>query len=109
MAHYKIEGQAGSKRYSQKPGSDFLKTFSPIVKMSLVRLLIALAAQKNLELHQMDVQFAFLHGTIEEDIFMEIPKGYQVEPGQEQLVCKLKKALYGLKQSPNRWFACIKE
>lgn len=57
----------------------------------------------------MDVQSTFLHGTIDEDIYMDLPQGYAVKKGQEHLVCKLRKALYGLKQSPNCWFACIRD
>lgn len=105
----KLKAQLVVKGYSQRVGEDFFKTFSPVVRRSSVRFLVALVAQKNLELHQMDVQSVFLHGTIEEEIFMDIPEVYYLEPGQQGLVCKLKKALYGIKQSPNYWFACIKE
>ena len=51
----------------------------------------------------MDVKTAFLHGNLEEDIYMEQPEGF-VQPGKEHLVCKLKKSLYGLKQSPRQWY-----
>lgn len=97
------------KGFSQKPGEDYLETLSPVVCLSSVRHLIAVAAQEDLDIHQMDVQSAFLHGTIEEKIYMELPQGYDPRPGNEHLVCKLKKALYGLKQSPNKWFECIRD
>ena len=66
-------------------------------------MLLALAANQDLELVQMDVKTAFLHGDLNEEIYMEQPKGYEVS-GKEHLVCKLKKSLYGLKQSPRLWY-----
>ena len=59
-------------------------------------------------IHQMDVVTAFLNGTVDEDIYMKQPEGY-VQPGKEQLVCKLKKSLYGLKQSPRCWYRALEE
>ena len=88
--------------YSQKYGQDYDETFCPVVRGESVRTVIALAAQKGLLLHQMDVVTAFLNGTLDEDVYMKQPEGF-VKKGQEDLVCKLKKSLYGLKQSPRCW------
>ena len=88
--------------YSQKYGLDYDETFCPVVRTESVRSVIALAAKKNLLLHQMDVTTAFLNGTLEEDVYMRQPEGF-VKKGKEHLVCKLKKSLYGLKQSPRCW------
>ena len=73
--------------------------FSPVVKMSTIRLVLGMVAAENLHLEQLDVKTAFLHGDLEEDIYMIQPEGFVVQ-GQENLVCKLRKSLYGLKQAP---------
>ena len=88
--------------YSQKPGLDYDKTFSPVVRFESLRTVIALALQNDLKLHQMDVTTAFLNGELEEDVYMCQPEGF-VAPGREKLVCKLKRSIYGLKQSPRCW------
>uniref|UniRef100_A0A2N9J4X6 CCHC-type domain-containing protein n=1 Tax=Fagus sylvatica TaxID=28930 RepID=A0A2N9J4X6_FAGSY len=62
---------------------------------------------QDLELEQLDVKTAFLHGNLEEEIFMEQPEGFK-QPGTENLVCRLKKSLYGLKQSPRQWYKRLK-
>ena len=84
------------KGFSQKKGIDFEEIFSPVVKMSSIRVVLGLAARLNLEVEQLDVKTAFLHGDLEEEIYMEQPEGFKVK-GKENLVCKLRKSLYGLK------------
>ena len=91
-----------AKGYSQKYGIDYDETFSPVVRFSSIRTLMAFAAENKIIIHQMDVEIAFLNGELEENIYMEQPEGY-VEKGKENLICKLKKSLYGLKQSPRCW------
>ena len=88
--------------FSQKFGLDYDETFCPVVRFESFQALIALAAQNNLKLHQMDVITAFLNGELGEEIYMRQPDGIVVQ-GQEHLVCKLKKSIYGLKQSPRCW------
>ena len=85
-----------------EPGIDYDETFFPVVKFQSIRILLALAVQNDMLLHQMDVVTAFLNGTLEEEIYMQQPDGY-IQQGKEHLVCKLKKFLYGLKQSPRCW------
>ena len=65
-------------------------------------MVLAIAALRNLEIHQMDVKTAFLNGDLDEEIYMEQPEGF-VAPEQEKKVCKLVKSLYGLKQAPKQW------
>ncbi|KAM1648539.1 hypothetical protein ACFX1Q_010544 [Malus domestica] len=69
-----------------------------MVKMTSIRVILGMAASMDLKLKQLDVKTAFLHGNLEEEIYMEQPKGFEVK-GKETLVCKLKKSLYGLKQA----------
>ena len=92
-----------AKGYAQKEGIDYNEVFSPIVKHSSIRILLALVAQFNMELVQMDVKTAFLHGDLEEEIYITQPDGFKVA-GKENWVCKLSKSLYGLKQSPRQWY-----
>ena len=88
-----------AKGYAQTYGIDFEETFSPVAKMATVRAVIAMAAAKRWDLHQMDVKNSFLDGELQEEVYMEQPEGY-VHPKFPDYVCKLKKALYGLKQEP---------
>ena len=92
-----------AKGFTQTYGIDYLETFSPIAKLNTVRVLLSLAANKDWPLHQFDVKNAFLHGDLEEEVYMNIPPGYTTSTKIE-VVCKLERALYGLKQSPRAWF-----
>ncbi|CAN0846213.1 Retrovirus-related Pol polyprotein from transposon TNT 1-94 [Linum grandiflorum] len=91
------------KGFSQKKGVDFEEIFSPVVKMSSIRVVLGLAANLDLEVEQLDVKTAFLHGDLEEEIYMDQPEGFEVK-GKENLVCRLRKSLYGLKQAPRQWY-----
>nr|GEX60030.1 retrovirus-related Pol polyprotein from transposon TNT 1-94 [Tanacetum cinerariifolium] len=87
--------------FDQKEGTDYKHTFSLVAKLATVRVLISLDTNKGWHLHQLDINNAFLHGFLEEDIYMQPPAGYTTaSPGQ---VCKLKKSLYGLKQASRQW------
>ena len=79
-----------AKGYAQKCGIDYDETFSPVVRFSSIRFLLAFAVQNDLLIHQMDVETAFLNGKLDEEIYMQQPEGY-VKPGEEHLVCKLEK------------------
>ncbi|WVZ81831.1 hypothetical protein U9M48_029166 [Paspalum notatum var. saurae] len=92
-----------AKGYSQIPGIDYNDVFSPVVKHGSIRTLFSIVAMHDYELEQLDVKTAFLHGELEEDIYIDQPEGFVV-PGKEDLVCRLKKSLYGLKQSPRQWY-----
>ena len=90
------------KRFQQKEGIDYIEIFSLVVKMSTIKLVLGIMAVENLHFEQLDVKTAFLHGDLEENLYMIQPEGFTVQ-GQENLVCKLKKSLYGLKQAPRQW------
>ena len=90
------------KGYKQKEGLDYFDTYSPVTRISFIRMLIDIVAIHNLEIHQMDLKTAFLNGDFDEEIYMEQPEGFIV-PGQEKKVCRLVKSLYGLKQAPLQW------
>jgi hypothetical protein len=91
-----------AKGFKQQYGVDYLETYSPIVKPTTVRVLLSLAVSKGWHLHQIDIQNAFLHGYLEEEVYMRQPLGYE-STVQPNFVCRLKKALYGLKQAPRAW------
>jgi hypothetical protein len=76
-----------------------LVAYSQVAKMTIIRAIIALAAAKGWSLHQMDVKNGFLHGDLQEEMYMEQPPCY-VDQTHTNLVYRLKKALYGLKQAP---------
>ncbi|XP_050909326.1 uncharacterized mitochondrial protein AtMg00820-like [Lathyrus oleraceus] len=88
-----------SKGFTEVEGSYFLDTFSPVAKLNTVILLLSLASSLNIYLHQFDVHNAFLHGDLNEEFYMSLPKS--ITHSYPNQVCKLLKYLYGLKQ-PSR-------
>ena len=89
--------------FEQRYGIDFNETFAAVVKPMTYKALFAIAARNDWEIEQMDVVTAFLYGVLDEDVYVEMPTGFE-EPGK---VCKLNKALYGLKQAPRIWFKTL--
>ncbi|GJY06382.1 retrovirus-related pol polyprotein from transposon TNT 1-94 [Tanacetum coccineum] len=93
-----------SNRESRDPGVDYNEILSPFVKMTTIRLVLSIVASEDLHLEQLDVKIVFLHGDLDEDIYMAQPEGFQSAGKEENLVCKLKKSLYGSKQVPRQWY-----
>ena len=91
------------KGYTQRDGVNFSEVFSHVVKHSSIRVLLAMVGLLDLELKQLDVKIAVLHGELEQQIYMHQPEGFEIQ-GKEDHVCLLKKSLYGLKQSPRQWY-----
>ncbi|GKB87902.1 retrotransposon protein, putative, ty1-copia subclass, partial [Tanacetum coccineum] len=79
---------------------DYNEVFTLVIRQTSIRVILALTACKDYELELLDVKTAFLHGNLEEVIYMKQPQGYE----QGNKVCLLKKSLYGLKQSPRQWY-----
>ena len=91
-----------AKGYNQKAGIDYEETFSPVAMLKSIRILLSIVAHYDYEIWHMDVKIAFLNGHIQEEIFMDQPKGF-ISHGQESKVCKLMRSIYGLKQASRNW------
>ncbi|CAN1750243.1 Retrovirus-related Pol polyprotein from transposon RE1 [Linum perenne] len=106
IARYKARLVA--KGFHQQEGLDFTETFSPVIKPASIRLILSIAISNNWMINQLDVSNAFLHGQLDELVYMVQPPGY-TDPSKPNHVCRLNKSLYGLKQAPRAWFACLRD
>eukprot|EP01018_Ginkgo_biloba_P029557 Gb_20738 [translate_table: standard] len=95
-----------AKGYAQQEGIDYTETFTPVVKMDTIRIVLVLAAQHGWIIYQMDVKSAFINGYVDEEIYVEKPQGFEIAR-KENKVYKLKKSLYGLKKAPKAWYSRI--
>ena len=84
----------------QRQNIDYFETYSPVVDFTAVRTALTIACQEGMIIHHLDVKCAFLYGSIEEEIYMQLPLEYQRQDGG---VCLLLKSIYGLKQAPRMW------
>lgn len=92
-----------AKGFTQSYGIDYQETFAPVAKLNTIRVFLSIAANLDWPLYQLDVKNAFLNGDLDEEVYMDIPPGFQNSHNHDK-VCKLRKSLYGLKQSPRAWF-----
>jgi len=89
--------------YTQIECLDFDETFAPVARLESIRLLLGVSCILKFKLFQMDVKSAFLNGYLNEEVYVEQPKGL-VDPSFPNHVYRLKKALYDLKQAPRAWY-----
>jgi hypothetical protein len=98
----KYKARLVAKGFTQKYGIDYTETFSPVVRTSTLRMLMAIATELDLDIHHLDFSTAFLNGELKETVYMQQPEHFVV-PGREDKVCLLKRSIYGLKQSSRMW------
>ncbi|MBW0527795.1 hypothetical protein O181_067510 [Austropuccinia psidii MF-1] len=87
--------------FTQNPGIDFEKTYTPTGRLNLLRALVAHACTKNLELHQIDVKSAFLNALLSETVYISVPQGLTINC--QKYFLRLKRDINGLKQAPLAW------
>ncbi|KAK2376223.1 putative mitochondrial protein [Trifolium repens] len=100
--------------FSQRPGVDYDETYSPVVDATTFRYLISFIAHEGLNMHMMDVVTAYLYGSLDSDIYMKLPEGFNFPnanslESREGYSIKLNKSLYGLKQSGRMWYNRLSE
>jgi hypothetical protein len=93
-----------AKGFHQQSGIDFAEIYSPVVKPITIRTILAIAVSSGWAIPQVDVSNAFLHGLLQETVYMAQSPGFQ-HPTYSTAVCKLHKAIYGLKQASRAWFS----
>ena len=97
-----------SRGFTQVQGIDYHNTYSPVVRYTTLRVLFALTVRRDYEIVHMDVECAYLQGDLEEELYLEQPKGF-ISKNHPGMVCKLNRAIYGLKQGGLAWNKKINE
>jgi hypothetical protein len=92
----------------QKEGIDYSQTYSPVVNLDSIRILISFVLLHNLTLWQLDIDTAYLHGNVDREIYLRQPEGYE-DPAHLDWVCKLNTNLYGLKQAAQIWHKVLRD
>lgn len=92
--------------YTQEEGIDYEEVFAPVARIEAIRLFLAYASFMGFTVYQMDVKSAFLYGTIDEEVYVSQPPGFE-DPHHPHKVYKVVKALYGLHQAPRKWYETL--
>lgn len=101
----KYKARLVARGFTQQRGLDFHRTFAPVMQPDLLRSLLAISAKEDWEIQQIDIKTAFLYGTLDEEIYIELPNGMK----SKNNVRRLNKALYGLKQAGRQWYGKFSE
>nr|GEY05721.1 putative ribonuclease H-like domain-containing protein [Tanacetum cinerariifolium] len=104
--HFARECRKGRIRHTQEEGIDYEEVFAPVARIEDIRLFLAYASFMGFLVYQMDVKSAFLYGTIEEEVYVCQPPGFE-DPENLDKVYKVVKALYGLHQAPRAWYETL--
>lgn len=102
----KYKARFVARGFSQQEAINYQETFAPTTRYTTIHSLVSLVASMGWNKHQMDFKTSFLNVTIDEEVYIEQPLGFEVKD-RKTCVCKLKKALYGLKQAPRAWYAYL--
>ena len=89
--------------FSQQEGIDYTNTFAPVIRLTSIRITLAIATHLDLKIDHLDVETAFLNGKINEEIYMQVPKGFEKLGLDLGSLWRLHGSLYGLKQAPLIW------
>ena len=92
-----------ARGFSQQPGLDYDETFSPVIKRSTIRFILTISLSQGWSVKQLDVSNVFLHGDLQEQVYLAQPPGFE-DSSHPDYVCHLHKALFGLKQAPRAWY-----
>jgi hypothetical protein len=96
-----------AKEFNQRPGLDYKETFSLVVKPATIRSALTIVVTQDWQLRQLDVNNAFLHGLLNEDVYMVQPPGFK-DDTHPHYICRMNKAIYVLKQAPRVWYSTLR-